>query len=66
MENEARDRPSGNELKPELGPPEQSAATRMTMFGLRRAVIKRNLLSTGRQTCISMPSCLMNKPSIIR
>ena len=39
---------------PRSGRRNSRAPTRITMFGLRRAVISRNLLSIGRQTWISM------------
>src|SRR3954447_6218390 len=53
--------------KPASGRPNSSAATRITMFGLRRAVTRRNLLSIGRHTwmCI-LPKRRMKMPSITR
>ena len=46
---------SATSSSPMSGRPNSSAATRITMFGLRRAVISRNWLSIGRQTWMCMP-----------
>src|SRR6185369_6048661 len=53
--------------RPVSGLKNGSEPARMTMFGLRRAVTSRNLLSSGRQTWISMPwNRLIQMPSMAR